>query len=139
MNTIKWMAVLFGFFIIGIIVRANLGMLDILGFINAVPYGDKVGHFILYGILTFLIDRPFLIAQTGIHPPPLGPGPKLIVIRIALILALLIGIEEFSQRFFENRTSDWVDLIFSYLGVTFFSWLALRIKSRSDPMGRSYK
>jgi VanZ family protein len=124
----KWMAVLFGVFIIGIIILANMGLLDILGFVNAIPYGDKAGHFILYGILTFLIDRSFLPAKTGNHSPALEPGPKLIVLRIALILALLIGLEEFSQRYFENRTSDWVDLLFSFLGVAFFSWLALRKK-----------
>lgn len=44
------------------------------------------------------------------------------------ILALLIGLEEFSQIFFPNRSFDLVDLAFSYLGVFFFSWLALRIK-----------
>lgn len=120
----KWMALLFGVFIIGIIILADMGRLDILGFVNAIPYGDKAGHFILYGILTYLIDQVYIQKQTH----PLRLSPKLIVLRIALILALLIGIEEFSQRYFENRTSDWVDLIFSYLGVTFFSWLALRTK-----------
>jgi hypothetical protein len=47
-----------------------------------------------------------------------------------LILALLISLEEFSQRSFPSCTFDLVDLTASYLGVIFFSWLALRTKRR---------
>jgi len=118
----KWYAILFGLFIFAIIVLADLGLLDILGFVNRIPYGDKAGHFILYGILTLLIDLSFFRSHQDV-------GRNLIVLRVALILALLIGLEEYSQRFFASRTSDWVDLLFSYLGVGLFSWVALR-KSR---------
>jgi polysaccharide biosynthesis protein VpsQ len=117
----KWSAILFGIFIIGIIVLANLDMLHILGFINRIPYGDKFGHFILYGILTLLVDLAVINSRQDI-------SPSLIVFRVAFILALLIGLEEYSQQFFASRTADWVDLIFSYLGVACFSFMALRIK-----------
>ncbi|MBK9926204.1 MAG: VanZ family protein [Anaerolineales bacterium] len=117
----KWIAILFGFFIITIIVLADNDMLGILGVINRIPYGDKAGHFILYGVLTFLIDLPLFGTLQHL-------SRRLIVLRVALILGLLIGIEEFSQQFFPSRTFDLVDLTFSYLGVGFFSWLALRIK-----------
>ena len=115
----KWSAILFGIFIVGIIVLANLDMLHILGFINRIPYGDKFGHFILYGILTLLVDLAIIRSRRDI-------SPRLIVLRVAFILALLIGLEEYSQQFFASRTADWVDLLFSYLGVAFFSWMALR-------------
>ena len=124
----KWIAVLFGLFIIVIIVLANLGELGILGFINGIPYGDKAGHFILYGILTLLIDLSFLRGNINQPSAMVRPNPSLIVLRIALILALLIGLEEYSQQYFPSRTFDLVDLAFSYLGVIFFSWLVLRIK-----------
>jgi VanZ family protein len=117
----KWYAVFFGLFIVGITALANLGWLNVLGFINQIPFGDKAGHFILYGILTLLIDLAFIRARQEI-------SRKLIVLRIALILALAIGLEEYSQQFFEKRTSSWADLLFSYLGVGFFSWVALRKK-----------
>jgi len=55
-------------------------------------------------------------------------SPKLVVVTIGLILAVLIGLEEFSQQYFANRTSSLTDLMASYLGVLFFSWLALRIE-----------
>ena len=117
----KWYAILFGLFIIAIIVLANLDLLDVLALVNRIPQGDKAGHFILYGILTLLIDLALLRSR-----PDVTPG--LIVFRVALILTLFIGLEEYSQRFFEARTPDWVDLLYSYLGVIFFSWVALRKK-----------
>jgi VanZ family protein len=47
-----------------------------------------------------------------------------------VILALLIGLEEFSQQNFSSRTFSLSDLMASYLGLIFFSWLALRIQER---------
>jgi VanZ family protein len=117
----KWFAALFTLFIILIVAFADMGKLGILHVINEIPFGDKAGHFILYGILTLLIDLAFIRSRPDLNP-------KLLVFRIAFILALLIGIEEFSQRYFPRRTFDPVDLTFSYLGVAFFSWVALRTK-----------
>lgn len=115
----KWLTVLFVLFIVAIIVLADRGLLGILGAINRIPYGDKAGHFILYGILTLLLDL------TLIRSLP-HRSPKLVTVSIGLTLALLIGLEEFSQQYFPSRTFDLVDLIFSYLGVVFFSWVALK-------------
>jgi len=50
------------------------------------------------------------------------------VISTGIITSLLIGIEEFSQQFLRNRTFSLLDLTFGYLGVIFFSWVALRNK-----------
>jgi len=119
----KWLAILFILFIVGIIVLADLGELGILDVINNIPYGDKAGHFILYGILTLLVDLAFFRSRPNLNP-------SLLALRIALILALLIGLEEYSQRYFPSRTFDLVDLTLSYLGVIFFSWAALRINKR---------
>ena len=116
----KWLAFLFSLVILGIIVLANLGMLGIFGSLNWIPFGDKIGHFVLYGILTLLID----LALNRSLPTP---RRRLLIIRIGLILALLIGLEEYSQQFFAKRSFDLVDLAFSYLGVIFFSWVAVRI------------
>src|SRR5215204_1966581 len=117
----KWLAFFFTLFIILIIILADLGQLGFLKILNQIPYGDKIGHFVLYGILTLLLD----LSLTRALP---NPNRKLIILRIASILALLIGLEEYSQQFFAKRTFDLVDLTFSYLGVTFFSWLALKNK-----------
>lgn len=94
-------------------------MLDIIGFVNRIPYGYQAGHFILYGNLTLLIDLALFRSRPD-------TSRRLLVFRVALILALLIGLEEFSQKYFPDRTFDRVDLAFSYLGVIFFSSVALR-------------
>ena len=121
----KWAAALFFLFIVLIIVLADKGMLGILGIINQIPYGDKAGHFVLYGILTLLVDLALFRSLPN-------SDPKLLAIKCGFLLALLIGLEEFSQRFFPSRTFDLVDLTFSYLGVIFFSWMALRTRKRND-------
>jgi polysaccharide biosynthesis protein VpsQ len=118
----KWLAILFTFLLLLIIVLADMGALPrYLQLLKDLPYGDKVGHFILYGILTLLVD----LALFGSRP---NRSRKLLVLTSGMILALLIGLEEFSQRYFANRTFSLKDLAASYLGVIFFSWLALRVQ-----------
>ena len=115
----KWLAILFTLFIILIITLADMGKLGILGFVNQIPYGDKIGHFVLYGILTLLLDLTLLRSLPH-------RSPRLVVLSTGLILALVIGLEEFSQQYFANRTFSLLDLACSYLGVIFFSWVALK-------------
>ena len=117
-----WLAILFTLFILLIIVMADLGVLaQYLGFLYVYPFGDKVGHFILYGILAFLLNLALFRSVPA-------QSRSAIAVKCGLILALLIGLEEFSQQYFSNRTFDLVDLMFGYLGLIFFSWLALTIK-----------
>jgi len=116
----KWLTILFTLFIILIIVLADTGNLGILDFIYQIPYADKLGHFILYGILVLLINLTLFRSIRS-------QNQNRIVLLSGLTLALLIGLEELSQQNFPSRTFDLVDLSASYLGVIFFSWLALRI------------
>jgi VanZ family protein len=118
---VKRLAVCCALFILGVIVLADLGMLGILKFLNGIPYADKAGHFLLYGILALLIN----LALFRMYP---GLSPNLLAFRSALTLILFIGLEEFSQHYFPNRSFDLLDLTFSYLGVFFFSVLALKLK-----------
>ena len=115
----KWLTILFGLFIILIIVLADTGKLGILGIIYTIPYADKVGHFILYGILTLLIN---LTLFRSVDPQ----RRRRVAVISSLILALLIGLEEFSQQNFPHRTFSLGDLSASYLGVVFFAWMAIK-------------
>ena len=117
----KWLTVLFTVFIIVVIVLANNGKLGSLHFIYDFPNGDKAGHFILFGILTFLLDLTFFQTLPN-------ADRKRVAVMIGLPLAFLIGLEEFSQKFIPLRTFSLFDLLASYVGVFFFSWLALKIK-----------
>ena len=113
-------ALLFLFFILLIIVAADAGVLaSYLGFIYDFPGGDKVGHFVLYGILSFLMARAF--------PRPVRLG-RISAPIVTLILLAFAALEEYSQNFFATRTYDLVDLTFSFLGILAGAWLAGRRK-----------
>ena len=118
-TAIQWGALLFALFILLVNVLADMDGLGFLRFINRIPFGDKIGHFFLYGILTLLVDLALFRSLPLLNR-------RLLTLRVALILALLIALEEFSQQYFPNRSFDLVDLAFSYLGVIFFSWVAIK-------------
>jgi hypothetical protein len=70
MTWIKWLTVLFILFILAIILLADLGAIPVpVKMIYRFPNGDRVGHFVLYGILTFLVTMVFPrhIQITGIN------------------------------------------------------------------------
>jgi VanZ family protein len=118
----KWLASLFTVFIILIIVLADAGVLArYVGFVYEFPWGDKAGHFILYGILSLLLNLTLFRS----HP---DQSRRLLAVKLGFLLALLIGLEEFSQQYFSNRTFDLVDLSFSYMGLLCFSWVAVKAK-----------
>jgi VanZ family protein len=120
----KYISVLFFIFIIAIIVLADNGSLP--RFIPAIydfPNGDKLGHFILYGLLNFFITFVFLSSRPS---KPRG----WVTVSVGLILALLIALEEYSQRFFSTRTFDLIDLSASYLGLLAGGWMAYTINKK---------
>jgi hypothetical protein len=126
--SMKWLTILFALIIILIILLADTGNLGFLGIVYHIPYADKAGHFILYGTLALLINLTFFRSV---------PGRRRIWMAVlcGVALALLTGLEELSQRSFPNRTFSLADLSASYLGVTCFSWLAVRImgKDKIEP------
>lgn len=120
----KRAAVGFAFFILAIIILADRGRLGIFEIVYRIPFGDKAGHFVLYGILSLLVN----LALFQTFP---GRPPKRIVWISGLVLLLLIGVEEFSQKYFPARTFSYLDLAAGYLGVLVFSLLSLKIRTAS--------
>ena len=122
----KWLAFLFLILIIVIVILADLGRLPgFLGFVNDIPYGDKIGHFILMGILSFLVNASLLTAFPR-------RDPKRLILVTSLMLAFLVGIEEWAQRFFPSRISSLLDLSSSLAGIALFALLALWWKARRE-------
>ena len=122
----RYFAALFLAFIIGLIVLADADLLP--DFINAIydfPNGDKVGHFVLYGLLNFFITRAFLSAL------PTRRGGW-VTLSVGLILALFVALEEFSQMFFVARTFSLLDLTASFLGIVIGGLVAYKTNIPKD-------
>ena len=117
----KYIAFFFTIFILLIVILADRGQLGPINRIYDFPYGDKVGHFALFGLLNFFVTLTFLRALPS-------QNPKWVVLSVGLILALLIGAEEYSQKFFEARTFDLVDLLAGCVGLIVGGWVALNLK-----------
>jgi glycopeptide antibiotics resistance protein len=117
----KKLTILFAVFLLVIILLADAGSLGFLYFVYDFPYGDKAGHFILFGIFSFLLNLTFLRSR------PISTL-KRVAVTVTVTLALVIGLEEFSQGLFAHRTSDLLDLLSSYTGAMLGAWLAYRMK-----------
>ena len=115
----KYVAVVFFIFIVNVIVLADNGSLpNSIRALYDFPNGDKVGHFVLFGLLSFFLTRVFLFS--------FPPKPRSwVALSIGLILALLIAAEEWSLQFFSTRTFDLLDLLASYAGIVTFAFLAV--------------
>jgi VanZ family protein len=116
----KYLAALFALFIVAVIVLADTNQLGFIKSLYDFPNGDKAGHFILYGILSFLLNLAILRSRPS-------STSKRVAVSVTLLLALAIGLEEWSQTLVPERTPDWWDLLFSYLGVAVGACAAKKI------------
>lgn len=82
-------------------------------FTRQVPLGDKVSHFLLFGILTLLCNCSWPQKHLQLCKQRIPIGTLLIVIFVTL--------EECSQYFLPNRTFDLYDYAASLLGIALFT------------------
>jgi VanZ family protein len=110
---------LFTLFIVAIVIGADAGQFPpLIKRFYDFPGGDKAGHFILFGILSFLLNKSALTLFPKRNPARL-------ILTVSLLLAILIGLEEWSQALFPTRTMSASDLMASYAGVIIFAVLVL--------------
>ncbi len=105
----KLAATLFLVFVFLVTLAADWGMIP--PFIRAIyrfPSGDLAGHFLLYGILAYLLTRAF--------PHRLQMGDFSLAISSLGAVALALA-EEISQFFFPLRTPSPLDLACGLLGI----------------------
>ncbi len=112
----KILALVFFAFLLLIAYWADTGRMPaVLKALYAYPNGDRLGHFILYGLLAYLLVFAFPFAQVrvGRWVMPLG-----------IVLALGVAtLEEASQLLIISRTPDLVDLAAGYLGIYASTWI----------------
>ena len=122
------LAVLFALFIVTITHVADSGAGDRWwGFVNDVPYGDKAGHLVLMGTLSFLCNLAF--------PPRRSDGYRRFVTTTTLVLLVLITGEEIAQAFKPRRTCDFVDWLADLAGLGLGQTAAMRIVKAIRPRG----
>ena len=112
-------ALIFFSFICWIILQANTGSSSLFFTIaSAFPYGDKLGHLMLYGILTLLSNVAVSFRRTSIANHNLSLGASMVL--------FFSFAEEFSQAFLPNRNFDSLDLSADLVGIFLFNWISAR-------------
>ncbi len=114
----KLAAFLFLVFIFLVILAADRGTIPpFLRALYRFPGGDLAGHFLLYGILAYLLARAF--------PRRLQMGGFSLAVSSLWVSGLALA-EELSQFFFPLRTPDLLDLACGLLGILLTDRLAFR-------------
>lgn len=73
--------------------------------VGMIPYGDKIAHAILYGIMVYLLNY-------GLN------GKRWLRMEIgSLIVFVFAFVEEVSQLYFPSRSFDWFDLLADAIGI----------------------
>jgi polysaccharide biosynthesis protein VpsQ len=114
-------------FICSVIYMADAGIPNVMMQVTAaVPMGDKLGHFGLFGVLALLLNWALQYRTFRAAKRPWLWGSVLV-----LSFALL---EECSQAFFPHRTLDATDALADVLGVWAFSLLSWRMARQAGSM-----
>ena len=116
---IKILTLIYILILVGIIFLADVRGTNYFSFIRNVPFGDKIGHFLLMGMFSFLLNLALKakIVQLWFFRYLLG----------SLIVVGLVTLEEFSQIFVRRRTFDLTDLVADYAGIFIFGEIARSI------------
>ena len=120
----RWLpTLLFFLFICSVIIMADSNSDSfIFDFVRALPYGDKLGHILLYGALTALMVVALKFKTISILKMKVQLG-SILVLSFAFI-------EEITQLFQVNRTFDLNDIVSDVIGVVVFTVITTRYANR---------
>lgn len=90
---------------------------------ESVPYGDKVGHFVLYGTLALLLNIALRFHRIRLV------GRRYFTASVAVLA--FTTLEEISQFFLPMRTADMGDMFANVAGIMVFSLLSVKWRLRS--------
>ena len=122
-NNLFRLTLAFSILLLVIVILADANRLPAaLAVVYTFKYGDKVGHFLLIGLLNFLVALVFSANRST----RIGG----IIILSSGVVGILVALEEASQAFFPARTVSWGDLFASFGGIIVFGWLAYWLRKR---------
>lgn len=113
------LALIFFLFICWIIYTADQGQVHpYLKQIRDFPYGDKIAHFTLYGLLALMVNLAINNKRIKVlnYQPLLG----------SFLIAVFAIVEEFTQIAFVTRNFELMDMLCDILGIGLFSKISLR-------------
>ena len=113
-----WITALFSLFLSALIISVDLGKLGFLVLLeDSIPFGDKLLHFFLIGILSFLVNRTVLELV-----PWYSQKRSSLIFTLSLIA--IFTLEEASQIFIPGRNASLADLAANYAGILIFALFA---------------
>ncbi len=95
--------------------------------VHLLPGGDKTGHFIIMGTVSFLVTLAFASARIR------GRRVELGAMGCILMVGAVVTVDEFLQLLFPTRSFSLGDLLANRLGILSFgaaAWLVLRARAR---------
>jgi VanZ family protein len=114
---IKIIAVLYIFILAGIVILADLRQTQFLFcFIREIPFGDKIGHFLLMGMFSLVVNLALTAKTIQIW--------RLSYLLGSLIVFAIVTVEEVSQIYVRGRTFDAGDLLADTAGILIFGEIA---------------
>ena len=117
-------AITMALFMAWVITQANSGKASIwFDLVRIIPFGDKIGHAVLFGVLSLLTTIAGKYKAVVIVGKELPIG--------ALLVFALATLEELSQLYFANRNLDIFDWLASVVGIYLSVVLMHRIKERN--------
>jgi hypothetical protein len=81
--------------------------------VGAIPYGDKIAHMLLYGIMTLLLNYGLGFKSYRLLGFEMQLG--------AVIVLVFAGLEELSQYWLPSRSCDILDFVADLVGAVLFS------------------
>jgi VanZ family protein len=115
-NVLNILAIIFIGFVVWVLVRADANQPTIFQtFAVSLPYGDKIGHFCLFGTFSLLLN--FTLKLKRIPLAYFNLKKRSIYLGSLCVLSFAV-IEEFSQLMFApQRTFDLIDLLADICGI----------------------
>ena len=110
----RWLTLAYASTLILLIAAADRGVLAI-SWLAAVPANDKIGHFVLMGLLSYLVNTAFGGARWRWR--------RLSVLKGSVLVATLVAVEEVSQLWIAHRAFDLTDLAADFAGIWAFGLL----------------
>jgi len=113
----------FFLFIVWVTFMANSGNdTALFAMVRQIPYGDKIGHFAVFGLLTLATNISFKFKCVYFGPLPIYTG--------SLLVCFFVLIDEYSQSLYAIRNVEMLDLVASGCGILLFSFIASRLAAR---------